>query len=171
MIMNEIHFKDLNKTPVRTKNWLNVNEVNLNDYYMPETKNFTNTIFNEDISGVSIERMEEHKILQLNKSFVYGVSDELIEQGEKEFNEGYLIKIEKDTNVESPIIIEFQLDNVNNFLVDNLTIVAEENSKANIVLKYKSLDQTLGYHNGVCKIFAKQNSELRVVKVNLLMIE
>ena len=167
--MNNIQFNNLNKTPVRTKSWLKVNDVSLGDYEMPEIKAFNNVEFiNADSQVVSIEKLKREDIFPLNKKFIYGASEELVNQGEKEFNEGYLIKIEKNSKVIEPIIIEFNMDSENKTLVDNIIIVAEENSKSKIVLKYKSMDNSEGYHNGVCKIFAENNSEVQVIKVNLL---
>lgn len=167
--MKNVQFNNLNKTPVRTKSWLRVNDVNLGNYEMPEIKDFSNVEFtNENSHGVIIEKLNKENIFPLNKKFIYGASEELVYQGEKEFNEGYLIKIEKNAKVIEPIIIEFDLDEKNKTLVDNIIIVAEENSKSKVVLKYKSTDDSEGYHNGVCKIFSKSSSEVQVIKVNLL---
>lgn len=167
--MNKIQFNNLNKTPVRTKSWLKINDVSIGNYEMPKIKVFNNVnIINDDVEGVTIEKLEKQNIFPLNKKFIYGASEELVNQGEKEFNEGYLIKINKNSKVIEPIIIEFNLDSENKTLVDNIIIVAEENSKGKIVIKYKSMDDKIGYHNGVCSIFAKDNSEVQVVKVNLL---
>lgn len=167
--MNNIKFNNLNKTPVRTSSWLKINDVNIVNYEMPEIKEFSNVnIIGENLDGVSIEKLEKENIFPLDKKFIYGVSEELIAQGEKDFNKGYLVKIDRNINVSEPIIIEFNFDENNTTLVDNIIIVAEENSKAKIVVKYKSMDKSEGYHNGVCKIFSKDNSEIQVVKVNLL---
>ena len=167
--MNKIEFNNLNKTPVRTSSWLKINDVNIVNYEMPEIKDFAGVnIIGENLDGVSIEKLQKENIFPLDKKFIYGVSEELIIQGEKEFNEGYLVKIDKNVKVSEPIIIEFNMDENNTTLVDNIIVVSEENSKAKIVVKYKSIDKSAGYHNGVCKIFANDNSEVQVVKVNLL---
>lgn len=112
--MNKIQFNNLNKTPVRTKSWLKINDVSIGNYEMPKIKVFNNVnIINDDVEGVTIEKLEKQNIFPLNKKFIYGASEELVNQGEKEFNEGYLIKINKNSKVIEPIIIEFNLDSEN----------------------------------------------------------
>ena len=166
---NSLNFNNLNKTPVRTKSWLNVNDITLRDYKAPEIGSFNNDkITGNDLEGVTIEKLNKGNVFPLNKKFIYGVSDEIVNQGEFDFNKGYVINIDKNSKIEEPIVIEFNMDKENNTLVDNILIVAEEDSNAKVIIKYNSLDDSEGYHNGVCKIFSKNNSNIQVVKVNLL---
>ena len=51
-----------------------------------------------------------------------------------------------------PIRIEHIIDKNN--LIDNNLIIAEENSKINIIIQYKSNDVV--FHNGVTRILAKK---------------
>ncbi|MBE6054463.1 MAG: Fe-S cluster assembly protein SufD [Clostridium sartagoforme] len=164
-----ISFNNINKTPVRTKSWLKVNDVTLKDYEAPEIKEFNNCkVTGSDLEGVTIEELRKGNVLPLNKKFIYGASEELINQGELDFNKGFLINIRKRAKVQEPIFIEFNMDKENNALVDNIIIVAEEESEAKVIIKYYSKDDVEGYHNGVCKIFSKNSSNIQVVKVNLL---
>lgn len=168
-MVNDIKFNNLNKTPVRTKNWLHANDVTLKDYKAPEVGNFNNvTITGIDAEGVTIEKIEKGSVLPEIKEFKYGVSEEIINQGDKDFNQGYAIKIARRAKIEDQIVIEFNMDKNNTTLVDNITIISEEESEANILIKYNSLDDSEGYHNGVLRIFSKDNSKLKIAKVNLL---
>lgn len=168
-MVNDIKFNNLNKTPVRTKSWLHANDVTLKDYEAPAIKSFDNVTINvSDLEGVTIEKLEKESILPQVKEFKYGVSEELINQGNKDFNQGYVIKVARRAKVETPIIIEFNMDKNNTTLVDNITIISEEESEANIIIKYASLDDSEGYHNGVLRVFSKDNSKLKLTKVNLL---
>ncbi|WP_300382269.1 Fe-S cluster assembly protein SufD [Clostridium sp.] len=168
-MVNNIKFDNLNKTPVRTKSWLHVNDVTLKDYKAPEIGSFDNVTFNvSDLEGVTIEKLEKGNIIPNKKEFKYGVSEEIINQGDKDFNQGYVIKIARRAKVETPIIIEFNMDKNNTTLVDNITIISEEESEANIIIKYSSLDESEGYHNGILRVFSKDNSKLKLTKVNLL---
>lgn len=166
--MNAVQFNNLNKTPVRTKKWLNINDISINELEINEINPFNNVKVKCDNNGVTIEKINNDKIVTLNRKFIYGVSEELITQGEENFNQGYLITINKNVKLEEPLIIEFNLDKDNNTLVDNFIIVSEENSKGNIIVKYTGDDDSIGYHNGICRIYAKRNSEITVAKVNLL---
>lgn len=166
---SNISFENINKTPVRTKSWLKVNDISLKDYNAPKIGEFNNyKVTGNELEGVTIEEFKKGKVLPLNKNFVYGASEELINQGELDFNKGFLINIEKRTKVQDPIIIEFNMDNENSTLVDNILVVAEEESEAKVIIKYNSKDDVEGYHNGLCKIFSKSSSKIQVVKVNLL---
>lgn len=166
--MNTIELKDLNKIPVRTKEWLKVNNITINNFEMPVIKVFNNTTVIGNVNKVNIERLNKNSLTYLDRSFTYGVGDELIKQGQREFNEGLLIEIKKGTKVDEPVIIEFNMDKENNVLVDNLIIVAKENSEAKIIIKYSSIDDSEVYHNGICRVIAEDNSNIQVVKVNLL---
>ena len=164
-----INFNNINKTPVRTNDKLKVNDVTLKDYIAPEVGEFNNyKVTGSDLEGVTIEEFKKGKVFPINKKFIYGASEELVNQGELDFNKGFLINIAKETKVNEPIIIEFNMDKENNALVDNIIIVAEEESDAKVIIKYNSKDDVNGYHNGVCKVFSKSNSKIQVVKVNLL---
>ncbi len=164
-----ISFNNINKTPVRTKSWLKVNDITLKDYEAPEIGEFNNyKVTGNDLDGVTIEEFKKGKVFPLNKKFIYGASEELVNQGEFDFNKGFLISIDKRAKIEEPITLEFNMDKENSTLVDNILIVAEEDSEAKIIIKYNSMDDVSGYRNGVCKIFSKNSSNIQVVKVNLL---
>lgn len=164
--MEAINFNNLNKTPVRTKSWLNINDISLGELNFDNIKAFNNISIKGAVDGVSIQELDNNNLFPIYKEFTYGVSEDLIKQGNENFNKGYLITISK--NIEEPLILEFNFDKDNTTLVDNLIIVGEENSKAEIIVKYKSLDSSDGYHNGITTIYSKKNSELKVTKLNLL---
>ena len=88
--MNNINYNNLNKTPVRTKSWLKVNDVSLKDYNAPEIGEFNNyKVTGNELEGVTIEEFSKGKVLPLTKEFTYGASEELINQGELDFNRGF----------------------------------------------------------------------------------
>ncbi|ALB48748.1 Fe-S cluster assembly protein SufD [Clostridium sp. 2-1] len=165
--MNAIQFNNLNKTPIRTKSWVNINDISLGELNIGEIKKFDNVEIKR-LEGVDIQKLENDKLLPLYREFQYGVSEDLINEGKEGFNQGYVITIGRNIKTEEPIIIEFNLNKDNSSLVDNLIIVGEENSKASIIVKYKSLDDSTGYHNGICTIYSKKNSEIKLTKVNFL---
>lgn len=167
--MIDTMYKNLNKIPVRTKSWLDVNDISIKNIHHPVITSFNKVkVSCEDIEGVTIKRLLKGEMFPVNKSFKYGVGDELIAQGETEFNHGYLIDIGRKVKCEEPIIIEYEFNEDNANLVDNFIVVAHEDSKATIVIKYVSNDHTFGYHNGVCKVYGSDNSEVNIIKINLL---
>ena len=76
--MEAINFNNLNKTPVRTKKWLNINDVSLGELNIGEIKEFNNIEFETNIKGVHIQKLENKNVSPLYKEFVYGVSEDLI---------------------------------------------------------------------------------------------
>lgn len=167
--MNNNILSKLNEIPVKTKEWLKVNNISIDKYNIPKIKKFTSIEDNtENIKGVKVSEFTKGKVLPLNKKFAYGVGKELISQGEEEFNSAYLIDIKEDSNIEEPILIKYNFSEENSTLIDNLVIRANENSKATVIIAYLSEDDSSGYHNGICKIYGENNSEIKIIKINLL---
>ena len=165
--MNNDKYININKTPVRTKSWLGVNDISLKEYKGLEIKEFTNSNLYCG-EGATVTRFDYCNLGETSNKLTYGVGEELLKEADTLFNKGYIVKIEKGVNLDEPIIIKFDMDEYNNSLVDNLNIVAEEGSQGTIVINYKSWDDAEGYHNGVCRVVAKKGSNLKIVKVNLL---
>lgn len=166
-MIKDTTFKNLNTIPVRTKSWLKANDVTLEGYEAPIIGEFNNVkITSNEDSKIKIEKIE--KVMPIIKDYQYGISKQLIEQGQKEFNQGYVITVPKNVKDTNLIEIEFNMNEENLTLVDNIIVVAEENSEANIMIKYASLDESAGYHNGLLTILASEHSNVKVTKVNLL---
>ena len=54
-------------------------------------------------------------------------------------------------------------------MADNITINAEENSKANIIIKYKTTTAHVkAFHNGACNVNIKKGAHIQVTILNLL---
>ena len=47
--------------------------------------------------------------------------------------------------------IDFNFDNENSVLIDNIEIIANENTKSTIIIKYTSNQENENYHNGIIK--------------------
>ena len=96
----------------------------------------------------------------------YGLGDFFTNQVLEKANKN--INIEIDGSDEKNINIDNILSSDNLNLIDNVKILANENSKATIVIKYKSDKNIESFHNGIIKIIAKNNSNINVIIVNLL---
>ena len=64
--------------------------------------------------------------------------------------------------------IDFNFDNENSVLIDNIEIIANENTKSTIIIKYISNQENENYHNGIIKAKAEKDSELNIVLINLM---
>lgn len=146
----------LNETPIRTSRNFNINNIKLEDINISkEIKSFDNIQIIGDITV-------SDKILE-RKPLTFGIENELENQTK---NKNMSIDIDK--KIETPILINFSFDENNKELVEQIEIIAEEKSKANIILKYTSKENIDIYHNGILKIHAKDNSYLNITIINLL---
>lgn len=148
----------LNETPVRTSRNFNINNIKLEDINIPEKlEPFNNLRIVGDIE--TSENIE-------NTELTYGVGEKLIKQAQNNSNKKIRININK--KIENAILLDFEFDKENTDLAENIEIILEENSSANIILKYETQDIENFYHNGIIKVISKNNSELNITIVNLL---
>ena len=147
----------INETPVRTSRNFNANNITIKDVIIPEQiKEFNNISIKND--NVKIEE----NLSDINLS--YGIGERLIEQIRKQSNKK--IKIDLKENMTEQI--EFKFDKDNSELVENIEIIANENSTSTIMLKYEAEEDIEAWHNGLIRIFAKKNSKINVIFINLM---
>lgn len=151
----------INETPVRTSRNFNINNVKLEDIQIPENlREFKGTTIVQNNSNIKLSsNIEKYDI-------TYGLGDFFTNQVLEKANKN--INIEIDGSDEKNINIDNILSSDNLNLIDNVKILANENSKATIVIKYKSDKNIEFFHNGIIKIIAKNNSNINVIIVNLL---
>lgn len=148
----------LNETPVRTSRNFNINNIKIKDIEIPE-------IIGE-FKNISIKSNVNIDSNITNYNLKYGIGSELIEQVKNSANNKLRLVIDGKKNNQIEIDYEFDENNLN--LVENIEIVANEGSKADIILKYKSNENINAYHNAMIRTLAKENSSLNIAIVNLL---
>lgn len=159
----------LNDTPVRTSRNFNINNISLEDVNIPKNlKQFENVKILNESSKVTIDsNIEDYNL-------TYGLGTVLTEQVKMQANKKIRLTIDGKTNKEIQVDFKFNKDNIN--LVDNIEIVANEDSKATVIVKYE-LDNNIDddnmkdikcFHNGIIRVLAKQNSNINLIIVNLL---
>lgn len=151
----------LNETPVRTSKNFNINNIKLENVEIPEKiKEFKNTTITGETSEIKIE--QNTNIAELT----YGISGFFTEQVNTQANQKLKLTIDSKTNQE--VQIEFKLDNLNNTLVDNIEIIANENTRATIIIKYQNDNEQESFHNGIIRTIAKKGASLNIVIANLM---
>lgn len=128
----------LNETPVRTSVNYGINNIKL-DLEIPPIRDFMNyAIMSYDTDEFQITdlylgnnnvKMNSKIGLEVDKNF------------------GLTITIPKNTKIKNQIIFDFTLDEDNLALVDNIKIVYEENSQADVTIKYRSDDDGIVFFN------------------------
>ena len=144
----------LNETPVRTSRNFLINNIKLENVVIPDKlEMFQNVMvtgtesFNKDIN-------KQH----LN----YGLSEELEENVFYKANSQIAINVKENDNIK----VTYDFDDDNLQLVNQIDICATGN--ANIIIEYKSSTNKECFHNGVIKVFAKENAKLNITVINLL---
>lgn len=151
----------LNETPVRTSRNFNINNIKLENISIPqEINNFNNMQVYGDESKVIIDNQNT----KLN--LTYGLGDFFTNQVSNNANKKIKIVIDKKVNKE--IEIDFKFDKENNDLIDNIEIIAEEQAKGTVILKYVTDKNIQAFHNGVIRLLAKKNSKVNIIVANLM---
>lgn len=147
----------LNETPIRTSRNFNINNIKLENIKIPDTINKFNNI---TITGNSSLISNNTSNIKLT----YGIEEELINQIKEHSN----IELKINCIEHEQMQVDFNFDENNPTLLENIEIIANESSKSTIILKYKSQDDLEYWHNGLIRVNAKKNSEINIILVNLL---
>ena len=151
----------LNETPVRTSKNFNINNIKLENIEIPDKlEKFTNVTISEIGSKIKVGS----NVDQVN--LTYGLGEFFTNQVNDKSNYKTKIVVDSKTDKEVKINFNFNADNEN--LIENIELFANEDTKSSIILKYESDENVEAYHNGVIRSFAKKNSTLNVIILNLL---
>ena len=143
----------LNKTPLRTTENFNINDIKL-DLELPTKYSFHNFEIEGEYDKLKIEEKEG-----TNFNSKIGLS----------FDKSYDIdiRVEKGVTIDTPIYLTYNFDEEEN-LIDKINIKYEENSKANFIIKYKSLTNSKNFHHLKEIIETSPNSKGNITILNLL---
>lgn len=140
----------LNETPKRTSKNFNINNISLDTVGagLLARPHFSNM---QVIGDLSVSDA------QFDTSLTYGIGVK------DEPNKGLKVLLKNGEN-----IINFELDKENNSLIDNIEITANPNVESTLIINYISKDDSTSYHNGIIKLFAKKDSNVKIVITNFL---
>ncbi len=153
---------ELNETPVRTSRNFNMNNIKLENVKINrEIGSFNNISIKNETSKIQVEKLANN-----NYDLTYGLGDILTNQVKNRSNQN--LKVQIDSKINKNLQIDFNFDDNNFCLVDNIAINASQNSKGTVIIKYLSDKNMEYYHNGIIKLFARENSNINIIVVNLL---
>ena len=136
-----------------------------------EFKPFNSTVIkNADQDGVAIKGLNDSlkDLERLSNDNEYGLGDFFKLQNYTFYNEGKYIKISERKKVEKPIYINYNFNKENNFLIDYNIIEVEDFAKATVIITYNSKDEEKAYRNGIIRIVAGRNAEVKLIKIQTL---
>lgn len=151
----------LNETPVRTSRNFGINNIKIKDIEFSKKEEFKN------IQIIGIENIAKANKDTSDFELKYGIGRELEEEVKQHANHRLKIEIDKNSNIQ--IINNF--DNQNKRLIENIEIISNQNTKSDIILKYKAQDNIKGHHNGIVRLHAKEGSKLNVIILNFLNVD
>lgn len=132
----------------------------------PEAKSFSKEFIKVDgalPSGVQLSITNDK-----DPSQVQGLGKEFVDYIDEFSNSGIELSVPRNVKVEKPIRLDFNMDKVNPIVIDKNIIIAEAGSEVTIVMDYSTTEDTDAFHNGLTKVYAKENSIVNIVKLQRL---
>ena len=151
----------LNETPVRTSRNFNINNIKIENISIPTNiESFKNVEIIGQTPPIKLEEFEG------NGNLTYGLGDFFTNQVKEKANQK--LKLTIDSKINKEIEINFKFNEQDLILIDNIEIVANENSRATVIIKYETLEDIEGFHNGIIRLVAKKDAQIYVILVNLM---
>jgi Fe-S cluster assembly protein SufD len=142
--------------------------IGLEDFQFPNVLNYTKDyikIEGELPIGAELNRTNEDMDNYFNAPKIQGVGDRFVSFVNKFYNIGIGLSLPPNTKINSPIKVEFNMDNENPIVIDKNIIIAETGSQATIVIDYSSNEEIEAFHNGLTIVYAKENSVINIIKL------
>ena len=148
----------LNETPIKTSKNYKINNIELDLELPNKIEEFGGLTISGDTSNFNIS--DDVSKIPLK----YGNGKEIENQIFQKGNQN--IKI-SETKTGS-LYLDFNLDEEDHNLIENIEIDANTKSKTTIYIKYMCNDNSKCFHNGIIRVNAKANSKTNIVIVNML---
>ncbi len=137
---------------------------------------FVNGIYNSALStiiaedGVTIGNLKEH--LKNNNTLADKYYGKLVNKYEEHFSvlntafatDGAFIHVKRGVSAQHPVFIINLYNASENFVQSRTLVIAEENSKINIISDFQNTD-TSAYYNHVSEFFVGRNADVNVTKL------
>lgn len=152
----------INRMPVDTWNRLGVNNSEITLYSADDTT--------DKVEGSRHMHNFEHNFNEFN--FNKKIDDFFLNDEVRKFineNKNYCryFKIMQNYSEDNPVTIEFHIKE-DSPLIDDIIIEAEEGSRGTFIIKYVSEKGQNVHHSGRIRIFAGKNSNLKIIKAQLM---
>ena len=147
---------ELNETPIRTSRNFNMNNIKLENICVPDKiEKFENVTIMGENSKIKIE--DKCSSLNLN----YGLSDFFTNQVKENCNQKICLRI--DSKTEKEVRLYFDFNEKNLILMEDIEIIAGENARATVVIKYESDNDFDCFHNGILRLYAKKGAKINII--------
>ncbi len=140
--------------------------IRLEDFEFPSVTSYTKDyIICEDKlpTGVNLNKITND--ISLDTTNIQGVGKEFVLFANEFYNSGIALSLSKNTRINNPIKIEFNIDNENPIVIDKNIIIAESGSEVTLVIDYSSTENVEGFHNGLTLVYAKEDAIVNIIKL------
>ena len=156
------HFQRINRNPVRTWRWLQVNDTSL-----------SGEVKDNVLTGVSIKYIPDGFTVRTFSDERVELSDigerqEIADFSLKNQNTGFKIRLKKGAVQEEPLVIYVDAKDDMTALVENSHITIEEESCGTVIFVYRSHTKEKAFYSGFCQVHVKENAECKLVKIQKL---
>ena len=151
---------ELNNTPVRTCRNYGINNIEFLEKIPSSSKKFNNLKITQETGKDEVITDFEFDDFEIK----YGSG--LINQIKNFSNQN--IRINVNSKTDKDIKLEFDFDEKNLELIENIEIVAKENTTSNIYIVYRQRSSGKAFHNGLIRVLAEPNSKTTVTIINLM---
>lgn len=152
---------ELNETPIRTSKNFNINNIKLEAIKIPDQ---LQAFKNATVSGFGSKINLNAEVTKADLK--YGLDEFFTNQVNS--NSNYVSNIVIDSKTHKEIELNFKIDKSNPSLVENIKILANEDTKATVIIKYETEADVEAYHNAIITANAKKNSILNIIIVNFI---
>lgn len=157
-----------NQLPVNTWNHLNVNQSTL-ELTLPRNLLPVTPLTQTPIPSRLCLKGEELEEFRMQSSALYSKNAiELIDFMNQNANATLSVHTKPEEIVSSPIDVNYYVEESNPYLFDETNILAEEDSEITILLDYQSANEVAGVHGSLTNLYAKKNSKIHLIQVQLL---
>ncbi|TJX15335.1 Fe-S cluster assembly protein SufD [Tissierella creatinini] len=148
------------------------NRIGLESLTFPEPKKYTKEyLSNLEITNINLDEINELSTTKLEDFMpkeAKGLGKDFTSYVEEYYNSGISLHVPRNMKVEKPIILDFLMDDENPMVIDRNILVLEPNSEITVVINYKTKTQGHCFHNGLTKVYAKENSLVNIIKIQNL---
>ncbi len=156
--------QELNHIPVKTWSWLGVNAASLEEE-LPDVPPFRLNPQLETVPGLTVTAINRagDRLAALPDVMDAGVSREMQQWISRHHNSGWLLEVAAGATVSQPLLLSYQLDEDNPVLLDDLVVIAGENSRVTLVIDYSAASGGR-FHSGLCRIYAGRGATVNLIK-------
>lgn len=155
----------LNQLQMPTWHWLKLNETELD---IPSDCSLDLPYRGARISSSSEQIQIEPTVTLQSTALLPGNIRRMHMFADTYRNYGLTITIPMNVRLKEPVYIDFILDDTSPILVDFLHIRAESNSRADIIVNYRSSGDGSYFHGGFAFLEAQPESHVRLIKAQML---